>query len=130
MKFYWGVIASPCQLCEDMSRGQYCCQTCQYNMCTNCFIKYLSFKYTSCPQCREKFKSNEELLSPRGGDDIVPSIATGTFKNYIKIYLLFILSCIIYWLLKPDDVSFKMIGYLCFFSFYLFFLILLPAENN
>ena len=121
MKFYWGFIPTPCQLCENMSRSQYCCQTCQYNMCSNCFIKYLSFKYTSCPQCREDFKSDEELLPHRGNDDIVPSIAMCTFKNYIKIYLLSIFWCILYWLSNPDNLSFTIVGYLSFFSFCLFF---------
>lgn len=107
-----------CDLCLEKTFLRYQCKTCDYLMCLTCYQKYLSFKYKSCPQCRQILFYDDTGTASRM-DDIVPTISNCTLKNYLKIYLITLLGGIVYWFFFFDYtiLSTQMMSYLFFFLF-------------
>jgi len=105
-----------CDLCLEKTFLRYQCKTCDYLMCLTCYQKYLTFKYKSCPQCRQILFYDDTRRASRM-DDIVPSISMCTLKNYLKIYLITIFGGILYWFFDYTILGNQMMSYLFFFLF-------------
>ena len=118
-----------CNLCLEKRFLRYQCETCDYLMCNSCYQKYLSFKYESCPQCRQSFKVDHNRTRSRM-DDIVPTISNGTLRIYFIMYLLSLFGLFIYWFFDWDILNIKIISYLSFFLFMGMCLFFIPIQIN